>query len=144
MKNGHGNISSSLDTRLPFTIEIEYQILRRASNLRIGFTLTTSDGVAVLSSKDMDNRDGELEREPGMYVNRCTIPGDFLNYGQYFVSVGADFPMIQTHFFVDRALAFHIEQTGGVAGRFLIAEVAFFVLGFHGTLKNAGHAMPDK
>ena len=116
VKNGHGNISSSLDTRLPFTIEIEYQVLRRASNLRIGFTLTTSDGVAVLSSKDMDNRDGELEREPGRYVNRCTIPGDFLNYGQYFVSVGADFPMIQTHFFVDRALAFHIEQTGGVAG----------------------------
>jgi lipopolysaccharide transport system ATP-binding protein len=116
VRNSHGHITASLDTRLPFTIEIEYQILRRVSNLRIGFTLTASDGVAVLSSNDMDSCTDELEREPGTYVNECTIPGEFLNYGQYFVSVGADFPMIQTHFFVDRSLAFRIEQTGGVAG----------------------------
>lgn len=116
VRNSQGYISASLDTRLPFTIEIDYQILRRVSNLRVGFTLTASDGVAVLSSNDMDSGQGELEREPGTYVNGCTIPGDFLNYGQYFVSVGADFPMMQTHFFVDRSLAFHIEQTGGVAG----------------------------
>jgi lipopolysaccharide transport system ATP-binding protein len=116
VRNSDGDISASLDTRMPFTIEIEYQILRRASNLRIGFTLTANDGVAVLSSNDMDSGPDKLDREPGMYVNECIIPGDFLNYGQYFVSVGSDFPMIQTHFFVDRALAFHIEQTGGVAG----------------------------
>ena len=44
----------------------------------------------------------------------CTIPGNFLNYGQYFLSVGSDTPMIQSHFFIDRGLSFNIEQTGGV------------------------------
>jgi lipopolysaccharide transport system ATP-binding protein len=116
VKNKDDQISSSLDSRLPFTIEIQYRVLRRGSNLRIGLTLTTYDGVALLSSTDTDTREDGLEREPGVYVNQCTIPGDFLNYGQYFVSVGSDSPMIQAHFLVDRVFTFHIEQTGGVAG----------------------------
>ena len=47
-------------------------------------------------------------------MSRCTIPGNFLNYGQYFLSVGSDTPMIQSHFFVDRGLSFTVEQTGGI------------------------------
>jgi lipopolysaccharide transport system ATP-binding protein len=111
-----GRITSSLDVRYPFTIEVQYRILRRASNLRVGLTLTTDDGVVVLSSIDTDNVEDGLEREPGTYVSHCTLPGNFLNYGQYVVSVGADFPMMQVHFLQERALAFRIEQTGGVGG----------------------------
>lgn len=116
VRNREGQIASALDIRLPFVIEVQYRILRRACNLRVGLTITTSDGITVLSSIDMDETEDGSEREAGTYVSQCTIPGDFLNYGQYFLSVGADFPMIQSHFFVDRVLAFHIEQTGGVAG----------------------------
>ena len=116
IRDREGQITPSLDIRQPFTMEIQYRILRRTSNLRVGLTLTAGDGVVVLSSTDMDNTEDGLEREPGIYVSHCTIPGDFLNYGQYCVSVGADFPMMQAHFFLDRALAFRIEQTGGVGG----------------------------
>ncbi len=116
IRDSKGKITPSLDIRQPFTIEIQYRIPRRVSNLRVGLTLTAYDGVAVLSSIDTDNADDGREREPGTYVSHCTIPGDFLNYGQYFVSVGADFPMMQAHFFLDRGLAFRIEQTGGVGG----------------------------
>jgi len=116
IRNSEGQITSVLDIRLPFTLEMEYQILRRVSSLRIGFTLTAQDGVVVLSSTDMDNVEDELERKPGTYVSRCRIPGDLLNHGQYFVSVGSDFPLIKTHFFHDRVLAFRMEQTGGVGG----------------------------
>lgn len=116
VRNRDRQIASFLDIRLPFVIEIEYKILQRVCNLRIGLTLATHEGTAVFSSTDMDSSEDSLERNPGTYIGQCTIPGDFLNYGQYFVSVGADFPLIETHFFVDRALAFHIEQTGGVAG----------------------------
>jgi lipopolysaccharide transport system ATP-binding protein len=116
VRDGHGKITSSLDIRQAFTIEIQYQILRRVAHLRVGLTLTADDGVAVLSSKDLDGVEDGPQREPGVYVSRCTVPGDFLNYGHYFVSVGADFPMLQTHFYLDRGLAFRIEQTGGVGG----------------------------
>jgi len=102
--------------RLPFVVEIEYKVLRTARNLRVGFTLTGNDGTAVLTSSDMDGTEGEMERGPGTYLNRCKISGNFLNYGQYSLRVGSDFPMIQAHFNLDRAIAFSVEQTGGVGG----------------------------
>ena len=116
VRNKDGQATSILDSRFPFVIEVEYRILKATSNLRIGVTLLAHDGTAVLSSKDSDGNEGEMERESGTYLSRCTIPGYFLNYGQYFISVGSDSPMIQTHFFIDRALSFRVEQTGGVGG----------------------------
>jgi lipopolysaccharide transport system ATP-binding protein len=110
-RNGSGRPTASLDARSPLTVEIEYRVLQRLTNLRVGFRLLAHDGGVVLSSTDADDAP-DLERQPSTYVSACTIPGEFLNYGQYFVSVGADFPMIQSHFFLDRALSFRIEQTG--------------------------------
>jgi lipopolysaccharide transport system ATP-binding protein len=111
-----GNVTSVLDIRRPFTVEIEYRILRHVSNLRVGFRLVTQDAVIILSSNDGDSSEGCMERSEGLYVNQCTIPGEFLNQGQYFISVGSDIPMMQVNFSVDRVLTFHIEPTGGVGG----------------------------
>jgi len=113
VRNSEERITAAIDIRRPFSIEVAYQILRPVSNLRIGLTLTLRDGTVVLNSTDMDACEGELERAPGFYVNRTTIAGDFLNCGQYFITIGSDFPMVQTHFLVDRVLSFHIEETGG-------------------------------
>jgi lipopolysaccharide transport system ATP-binding protein len=73
------------------------------------------DGTVLLSSTDMDDHE-ELNREPGVYVSRCDVPGEFLNYGKYYLSVGCDFPAVRAHFVVDQALGFQVEQTGGVGG----------------------------
>lgn len=116
IRNSNGQVTSTLDARLPFVIEIEYRILRMTSNLHVGLALFAHDGTAVLSSEDTDGDDGERDRVPGTYVNRCTISGKFLNYGQYFISVSSEFPMIQSHFHIDRAISFRVEQTGGVGG----------------------------
>jgi lipopolysaccharide transport system ATP-binding protein len=111
-----GTISPTLDVRRPFALEVQYRVLRRTTNLRVGLRLLAHDGTVLLSSTDTDGGDDELLREPGVYVSRCTVPGDLLNYGQYFVSVGCDFPMQRSHFAVDQALSFTVEQTGGVGG----------------------------
>jgi lipopolysaccharide transport system ATP-binding protein len=116
LRDSTGAIASNIDARQPFTIEIEYRVLRRSAGLRVGLTLLTAEGSALLSSTDLESQPEDLVRERGLYVSRCTIPGDFLNYGQYYVSVGADFPMIQSHFFFDRGLSFLVERTGGVGG----------------------------
>jgi lipopolysaccharide transport system ATP-binding protein len=116
IRNHEGHITSTLDSRLPFVVEVEYKVLKKVRNLRIGITLSAADSTVVLQSKDTDQSDDDLAREPGSYVGRCALPGEFLNTGQYFVSVGSDTPMIQTHFRVDRVLAFHIEQLGGANG----------------------------
>jgi len=115
VRSGNGLVTHLLDVRLPFTLEVQYRILKQANNLRVGVRLNAHDGTVVLTSTDMDDHD-ELIREPGVYVSRCEIPAELLNYGQYYVAVGCDFPMVCTHFNVDPALAFHIEQTGGAGG----------------------------
>jgi lipopolysaccharide transport system ATP-binding protein len=109
-------VTSVLDARRSFSIEIEYSVLRHATDLRIGLRILTPDGFALLSSKDLDVVPEGVVRAPGRYVSRCTLPGDFLNYGQYFVTVGSDFPRVQSHFLCDRCLSFSIERTGGVGG----------------------------
>jgi lipopolysaccharide transport system ATP-binding protein len=112
VRSGRGEVTASIDARSPFSVEIEYEILRPATSLRVGFRITAHDGTVLFSSTDGD--ESETERSPGTYVSSCTIPGPFLNYGQYFVSVGSDTPMIQSHFLAERCLAFNIEHTGGI------------------------------
>ena len=120
VRAANGAVTTSIDARNPFTVEIEYEVLRSDVGLRVGFSLVTPDGIVVFSTNDTDGtRDadhGEARRAPGLYISTCTIPGHFLNYGQYFVTIGADTPLIQSHFLVDRVLAFVVEQTGGVGG----------------------------
>jgi lipopolysaccharide transport system ATP-binding protein len=119
VRGNDGQITPSIDIRMPFALEVQYRVLRSASNMRVGVRLLASDGTVLLSSTDMDgvgNGEADIVREPGVYVSRCDVPGDFLNFGQYFVSVGCDFPMVKTHFAVDQGLAFRVEQTGGVGG----------------------------
>jgi len=116
VRNSAGNVASCLDVRFPFTVELEYRILRSVANLRLGLRVVAHDGTVVFSTRDLDNGREERIRDPGDYVSRCTIPGNFLDYGQYFVSFGADFPMTRSHFAVDQGLTFQIEATGGAGG----------------------------
>jgi lipopolysaccharide transport system ATP-binding protein len=117
--NQEGRITSSLDARHPFHIEVEYEVLRELSDLRIGMRLVTHDGTAIVTSTDGDESGHEFVRTPGKYVSRCTVPGCFLNYGQYFIAVGSDFPLRKVHFSLDPALSIQVEHTGGVGGHIL-------------------------
>jgi lipopolysaccharide transport system ATP-binding protein len=111
-----GAITSSPDSRKPMFLEIEYRLLRNATGLRLGVTLIGGEGSVLLSTKDLDSlREEAIPRTPGRYVSRCEIPGHFLNFGQYFLTVGADFPMIQNHFGIDRVLSLRVDRVGGAA-----------------------------
>lgn len=116
LRTRDGVVSTSPDPRQPFFIEVEYRILRRCVGLRIGATLFGRDGTSVLSTKDLDALPEDLERLPGVYQSRCEFPGELLNFGHYYLTVGSDTPMLQGHFSVDRVLTLRLEQTGGVGG----------------------------
>ena len=115
VRGNDGRLTPTLDVRFPFTVEVQYRVLRPASGLRIGVRVSANEGTVVLSTTDLDD-DAEPDRTPGVYISRCTIPGEFLNYGMYYVTVGCDFPTVQTHFYVDQGLSFQIAPTGGAGG----------------------------
>jgi lipopolysaccharide transport system ATP-binding protein len=114
--NGDGSSRSAIDMRYSFNLELEYQVLKRAPDLRIGFTILAGDGTVILNTLDTDDPEVSRDPVPGRYRKRCTVPGNFLNTGHYFVSVGADFPMLRSHFLIQQVVSFRIEQTGGVGG----------------------------
>jgi hypothetical protein len=49
-------------------------------------------------------------------VSACKIPADLLNIGQFFISVGSDFPMVQANFSAERVLGVNVELAGGGVG----------------------------
>jgi lipopolysaccharide transport system ATP-binding protein len=113
LRGSDGRITSVLDGRSAFSVEVQYRVLKPSNNYRIGVRLLAHDGTVVLITTDMDDHE-ELARAPGVYVSRCNIPGEFLNYGNYFVTIGCDFPMMRTHFSVQHALSFQMTPIGGV------------------------------
>jgi lipopolysaccharide transport system ATP-binding protein len=84
--------------------------------MRLGLRVLTSDGVSVFTTRDIEDTQQYQRRQPGVYVSRCTIPGNFLNYGQYFVSFGADCERTMGHYSLHQVLSFQVEATGGVGG----------------------------
>jgi lipopolysaccharide transport system ATP-binding protein len=115
IRGSSGQVTSAPDAREPLWLEIEYRVLRDAAGLRVGARLVGSEGAVLLSTTDRDGPDDGEPRVAGRFVSRCQIPGQFLNYGQYFITVGADFPMIQSHFAVDRVLSLRVERVGGTS-----------------------------
>jgi lipopolysaccharide transport system ATP-binding protein len=119
-----GRISTTLDIRMPFCVEIEYDVLLELPKLRVGFRLITADGTVVFTSADTaDNSWQNTSRFPGKYVSRCQIPGNLLNEGQYsLLNVWADVPFVEVLFLEENLLSLHVEQTGGVSAQLQFPE----------------------
>ncbi|WP_084141453.1 ABC transporter ATP-binding protein [Hyphomonas johnsonii] len=115
-RNGAGQTTNTFGTNERIRVELDYETLRPTKGLRLGVTLVGSGGETVLSSKDLDVFDPDLARPAGRHISTCEIPANFLNIGQFFLSVGSDFPMVQGHFNVDRVLTFTVEASADMVG----------------------------
>ena len=112
-------VSTNLDIRLPFCVKLEYAVLRPLASIRLCIRTVTFDGTIVFQSCDSaDQRWQDKPRNSGVYQSFCEIPGNFLNEGQYSLTVTADIPFVKTLLIEENVLAFHIVQTGGVSGKF--------------------------
>lgn len=89
--NEAGKPTSSVDCRKEFSIAVEYQVLKPLNELRIGFFMQNSDGIAVCGSNE-PNAWHQTTKNPGRYVSRCVFPGYVLNAGRYLIRFGADLP----------------------------------------------------
>ena len=107
-----GDVAASLDWRLPFTVEIEYDLLAPTSGLQVGFWLHSADGTVVLVNGDREDPEwlGRV-REPGRYVSRCRVPGEWLNSGHYTLTIASDVNNMELVFVEKHAIGFRIEQT---------------------------------
>lgn len=73
-----------------FSLEVGYEVIKPVGDAGVWMRLVSESGVIVLTSWDTDpGGQGESLRSPGRYTSTCTVPGNLLHPGSYFVSLGA-------------------------------------------------------
>lgn len=108
-----GKYISQIECTQPFSIVLEYEVLKPIVGLRIGILLQNAEGVVMCGSND-PNVDTKAVSEPGNYVSRCRFPGNVFNSGGYSIAFGADMsPYINLLVHTPHSLGFMVEDTHG-------------------------------
>jgi len=114
-----GRIASVIGMREQFQIEIEYEIRKALSHLRVAVRVAAADGTIVFtSSDDRDPRWDGCPRDLGKYVSRCSVPGNLLNEGRYTLTLSADIPFVRAIFLEENAITLDVERLGGGGTRY--------------------------
>jgi hypothetical protein len=108
-----GSITAELDFKEPFTLVIEYQVLKEMREIRTGFLLTASDGTVMCNSSSYGASKVGHD-QPGQYISRCRFPGHIFNSGTYSFTLGADVPpYVDTQVRFENCLTFTIVDNDG-------------------------------
>lgn len=107
-----GGMSGTVQNAVPFSIEVDYDVLQRTRPFRVVIWLYRSDGTLIFASLDTeDKRWRDVPREPGSYSSTAEVPAHLLNEGCHLLSVTCDTPLIQIHFKEDSVISFEVERT---------------------------------
>ncbi|MFA5114064.1 MAG: ABC transporter ATP-binding protein [Candidatus Margulisiibacteriota bacterium] len=88
LRDAAGEISSRLERKKPFTIELDYTVKELLERCLIELTVSTMQGDTVFTAYDSD-AEGIVRpvRLPGQYLCRCRVPANILNTKSFSVSV---------------------------------------------------------
>ena len=114
--NNAGKVSGMLDISQDYRLQMDYQVLKRASNMALVVRFCHSDGTVVFQTGDLDNQDPMLVREPGHYTSECVVPGNLLNSGSFFLNAYGHVPHVRSVFAAERVLHFEVLQTDYLGG----------------------------
>ena len=73
-------------------VEISYKVKQPISNFRVILRLVNQAGIEVFDSSDYLFWPAGKAREVGKYISLCTIPGNLLNKGTYYIELTFDVP----------------------------------------------------
>lgn len=110
-----GKVSDSVRSREAITIEIEYELTKDVTGLRVGFYLNTTRSEPIFTSFDTDSSElfNEYPTRPkGHYVSQCLIPPDTLNEGRFVLAINASSYGIRRYFQDEQALSFSVDASG--------------------------------
>jgi lipopolysaccharide transport system ATP-binding protein len=110
IRRDDGAISDTIDCRMGFQIEMEYEILKPGYPLWVNFNLwNNEDGVEVFSLFDLDEEWRGRRRPVGHYRTCARVPGDLLGDGMFTLDVSLALRDVGTLQFNERgAVAFHV------------------------------------
>lgn len=97
-----------IDVRTPLTIKFGFWNLGGNLSLAIGLHLFSYDGECIF-----DNQSLSQDFENGLIEGECTIPGNFLNDGSYYVSIVINKDTSVPLFYFEQCLSFDVEDYRG-------------------------------
>jgi lipopolysaccharide transport system ATP-binding protein len=86
VRSEEGRIIEVADIRQPFTVEMEYEVLRSGYVLLPHFYFWNQEGVCVFGTLDLDPAWRGRPRPAGRYVSAVHIPANLLSDGMMFVN----------------------------------------------------------
>jgi len=117
VRNRENKIVSNLDSRQPFSIEVDFKVTSKTLAW-VGFTISTREGLDVMAATDGDvDSYAAAPRDPGLYTSVCYIPEGLFNARQYALSFYAARTVagkVEILDYVENAIAFGVENPSGV------------------------------
>jgi lipopolysaccharide transport system ATP-binding protein len=102
------NPDDALDIRVPLTIKFKFWNLTDNVSLAIGLHLFTYGGECIF-----DNQSLSADYNKGLIEGECTIPGNFLNDGSYFISIVINRDTSIQLFYFEECMSFELEDYRG-------------------------------
>ncbi len=114
--NQDGEVTSDIDSKYPFDIEIEYLNLSPGAKLGATVGIYNQEGILVLGS--LSNHEMKWHGVPhpeGLFRSVCRIPGNLLPDGSFKVTVLVWADHYKSSLKEDEAVGFDIHETAGSA-----------------------------
>lgn len=84
----NGKLENNIDVRDDFYIETEIEVLKQGHGIVVKHDFFTSEGMGVFATVDTESETWEgTTWEPGVYLARTLIPGNFLQMDSYPIGV---------------------------------------------------------
>lgn len=113
--NNRGQVSDSVRSIDPLSIEVEYELDAPITGLRVGIYLMSMRGEFVFTSFDTDDPEEFnrlTTRKAGHYISRCRIPADMLNEGRFVIGMNASVFRVKRYFQDANAVVFNVNAAG--------------------------------
>jgi lipopolysaccharide transport system ATP-binding protein len=115
--NSEGFIANTIFAEEPFSVELEYVVLKTLTISQLGIKLSNPTGEVIFYSGDVNLASKEIySRKPGRYKSTCNIPGYLLNQGNYSISLFGHIPGIKMLVNEEPVTNFEVAQSENIGG----------------------------
>jgi len=113
VRDENDKVADTVDIRRPVTVKIEFDCLQPGFVLMPAFSLCNEEAQIIFCSNDIEPEWVNREREPGRYVARAVIPGNFLTEGTMIINtaIWQWEPTRRIEYHMPDAVAFQVVDT---------------------------------
>lgn len=117
-KLDHEGVSPSIPSNEEIKVTFTFRTKQHAVGLRVGFDLISGAGTHVFRAYFDDHLSEPSDVAPGSYRAQCTIPANWLNQGEYFITLRASIHGIRHIVIIERALSFRTLNLAGSGAQY--------------------------